>query len=312
MNKLSLEEVNMLIDAKGGVLLSEYRSVGSNLTIKCSKDHVFDSTLSRIKYHNSWCKYCFLDGRRNTIEQAKKLAKSRGGKCLSEQYKNVYSVLEWRCEKQHTWKARYNNISNGLWCPFCAKNRKKTIQDAQKLAEEKNGLCLSESYTNDRSHLTWQCDKGHIWETSYHCIRQGCWCPSLQCSGEKTKKTWRSLYGVDHNMRNRDILIKAIKNNCDKISYWKTGESIPWRGSWERKTIEHFNQNQIDFSWQIEFTMPDGRKYFCDFYIPNRNLYIEVKGRFIRDAEEKWDWFHKKYPNSELWDKNKLKELGIL
>ena len=30
------------------------------------------------------------------------------------------------------------------------------------------------------------------------------------------------------------------------------------------------------------------------------------------DAREKWDWFHKEYPNSELWNKKKLQNMGIL
>ncbi|KKM14938.1 hypothetical protein LCGC14_1701060, partial [marine sediment metagenome] len=27
---------------------------------------------------------------------------------------------------------------------------------------------------------------------------------------------------------------------------------------------------------------------------------------------EKWEWFHKEHPNSELWDKKKLKEMKII
>jgi hypothetical protein len=37
----------------------------------------------------------------------------------------------------------------------------------------------------------------------------------------------------------------------------------------------------------------------------------EIKGYFWKDALEKWSWFHQNYPNSELWDKNKLKQLNI-
>ena len=62
----------------------------------------------------------------------------------------------------------------------------------------------------------------------------------------------------------------------------------------------------------MPFTMTSGKVYICDCYLPERDLYIEIKGYFRKDAKEKWDWFHKEYPNSELWDKKKLKELGIL
>jgi hypothetical protein len=30
------------------------------------------------------------------------------------------------------------------------------------------------------------------------------------------------------------------------------------------------------------------------------------------DAKEKWEWFHSNYPNSELWNESKLKEMKIL
>jgi len=31
-----------------------------------------------------------------------------------------------------------------------------------------------------------------------------------------------------------------------------------------------------------------------------------------KDAQEKWDWFHGLYSNSELWQQKKLKEMGVL
>jgi len=39
---------------------------------------------------------------------------------------------------------------------------------------------------------------------------------------------------------------------------------------------------------------------------------LKLSGYFRKDAKEKWNWFHKTYPNSELWDKEKLKEKRIL
>ena len=60
------------------------------------------------------------------------------------------------------------------------------------------------------------------------------------------------------------------------------------------------------------FTMPDGRTYRPDLFLVHESLWIEIKGYFRDDAEEKWNWFHKNYPNSELWDKERLKEKEIL
>jgi hypothetical protein len=58
------------------------------------------------------------------------------------------------------------------------------------------------------------------------------------------------------------------------------------------------------------------KKRLYDLYenmiILKEETYIKVKGFFREKDKLKWDWFHKAYPNSELWDKTKLKELGIL
>jgi len=58
--------------------------------------------------------------------------------------------------------------------------------------------------------------------------------------------------------------------------------------------------------------MPDGRTYRLDLYLIDEDKYVEIKGYFRKDAQEKWDWFHKTHTNSELWNKKKLKELKIL
>jgi hypothetical protein len=58
--------------------------------------------------------------------------------------------------------------------------------------------------------------------------------------------------------------------------------------------------------------MPDGRTYRPDLYLTKERKWIEIKGYFYDDAEEKWNWFHETYPNSELWNEKKLKEMRIL
>lgn len=51
-----------------------------------------------------------------------------------------------------------------------------TIKNAQLLAIEKSGLCLSKSYKNAKTKLEWMCKNNHIWLASYDSILQGTWC----------------------------------------------------------------------------------------------------------------------------------------
>ena len=54
-----------------------------------------------------------------TLSDAKELAKSRGGECLSEIYINNSRNLSWRCSKGHEWLATYSTVQQGAWCHEC-------------------------------------------------------------------------------------------------------------------------------------------------------------------------------------------------
>jgi hypothetical protein len=66
--------------------------------------------------------------------------------------------------------------------------------------------------------------------------------------------------------------------------------------------------------FQTSILTPKGKisTYRPDLFLINENKWIEIKGFFRNDAKAKWDWFQSEHPNSELWDKKKLKEMGIL
>ncbi|WP_367804083.1 zinc-ribbon domain-containing protein [Brevibacillus laterosporus] len=54
----------------------------------------------------------------------REIAISRGGECLSDQYKDNKTNLRWKCSKGHEWEATPNNIkSKGHWCPICSRNQ---------------------------------------------------------------------------------------------------------------------------------------------------------------------------------------------
>jgi signal peptidase I len=134
-------------------------------------------------------------------------------------------------------------------------------------------------------------------------------------SNEKSKQTFLKNYGVDNPSKNIDIALKVAKSsNYIAIKYhWKTNEELVCQGSYEAKVVDCLNDNQIDFKWQPKtFTMPSGKTYRPDLYLIEEDRWVEIKGYMRKDAQEKWDWFVSQYPNSELWNKSKLEELGIL
>ena len=182
-------ELKEIVRNKYGIILSEkYLGSKIKLQFKCKEKHKWQALPLDIK-NGSWCPECAKINRNNnrklTIKQMKLIAIERGGKCLSKVYINSVVKLEWKCSEGHIWKAKPSHIKSGSWCPECASkkrglNRRLTIKDARKIAQERGGKYLSESYEVYPNKLLWQCSEGHQWESTYTNIQSGRWCPKCR------------------------------------------------------------------------------------------------------------------------------------
>ena len=112
-----------------------------------------------------------------TIEEIKKIALQRNGKCLSSRYITAKTKLQWQCEKGHQWESTPDSVKHGTWCPHCGGSLKLTIEEARNLATLRHGQCISDKYTNARTKLKWKCSDGHQWEATVDNIKHGSWCP---------------------------------------------------------------------------------------------------------------------------------------
>jgi len=173
--RLTIEEMQLIAEKRKGKCLSKrYIDNRTKLTWQCKKGHTWESTPDSVK-GGSWCPVCV--GRHQDIKDMHKLANEKGGKCLSLKYIDSRSKLRWQCKQGHIWEATPNNIKNGTWCPQCSGNKKLSIEDMERIAEGRGGKCLSTSYINANTRLSWQCEKGHIWEAIPNSIKRGSWCP---------------------------------------------------------------------------------------------------------------------------------------
>ena len=78
---------------------------------------------------------------------------------------------------------------------------------------------------------------------------------------------------------------------------------IAVRSSWEANFARILNH--LSIPWQYEprsFPLDaDGNKtYTPDFFLPNQNCYVEIKGRWIGDAKEKFLQFKEMYPDIKI------------
>lgn len=181
MKRLSIESMQHLAESRGGKCLSKiYKGNKTKLLWECSEGHQWNATPSHIK-HSTWCPYC-AGNTKLSIGQMQEIAKIRNGDCLSSNYVNAITKLQWRCSKGHLWMASPDKIKQGKWCPYCA-GKCQTITDMQQLAISRKGKCLSDHYVGSDNPLLWECEAGHVWSARPNNIKTGTWCPF--CSGTK-------------------------------------------------------------------------------------------------------------------------------
>lgn len=199
-----LQIAAMLARKHGGKCLStNYTNNQKKLLWECRLRHRFEMNLAHVKDRGSWCPECALESRSTSQRQdglslAKRVARKRGGKCLSESYRNSWSSLEWQCKIGHQWKAALANITHRKsWCPTCGKERcvlsrakgfaakegfrtatfpALQLARAQKLAERRGGKCLSDSVPDRKSPVLLKCKFGHLWTTTLAKLSIGRWC----------------------------------------------------------------------------------------------------------------------------------------
>ena len=97
-------------------------------------------------------------------------------------------------------------------------------------------------------------------------------------------------------------------SRAKKIKY----KNFYLRGNWELSTAKYLTKNHIKWQYEPKTFKFNKFRYTPDFYLPEFNLYIEVKGHWYDNSKRKYLNFKKKFKNIILFNKKKLTQLGIL
>jgi hypothetical protein len=116
--KPTRQQIDARAAAHGGQCLSEYVDKQTPLKWQCAKLHTWNAPWFRVN-RGRWCHQCACVAKSFTIEMMQELAASRGGSCLSKEYRGAHGKLEWLCYGGHAWWATANSIRHGSWCPHC-------------------------------------------------------------------------------------------------------------------------------------------------------------------------------------------------
>lgn len=193
---------------------SKYISKYSLMNWACFNGHEWKRSLEVTK-KNFWCSKCKNNNKKNVyinnvIENLKKNeCKILNEKCMDNFIlKNEIKII---CKKNHITKIRIERIINNpeYNCRKCLGIEKHSIEFVKKVAETKNGLCLSNYYTNSREKLKWKCFYGHEWSATFNSVYNGdTWCPecNIYIGEEITRKIFNNLFGKNFVRKKYDWL----------------------------------------------------------------------------------------------------------
>jgi len=101
-----------------------------------------------------------------------------------------------------------------------------------------------------------------------------------------------------------------------KIYHGKSGKykGIWMRSSWEIAYAKYLDRQRIKWIYESKTFDLGETTYTPDFYLPEQDLYIEIKGYWREDALKKFKIFKKLYKNIKLsiLEKKELQKLGII
>ena len=168
--------------------------------------------------------------RKITIELIRERMKEEKYILLTEEYINSKQKLEVMCDKGHLYSTSWNNFNNGRRCPHCKGNdaTRKSLKDLIKLFEKEGFKYIEGEYKNNKSKLTLECCKGHIFDISWDMWNSGIRCPYC-CKRKKLTSELKEdleLEGYEliskheKDIKGQDVLtIKCDKGHSYEIKY---------------------------------------------------------------------------------------------
>ncbi|MEO6921907.1 MAG: hypothetical protein ABI171_23210 [Collimonas sp.] len=222
---------------------------------------------------------------RLTIEEMQRRAQQRGGLCLSTSYINTKTPLLWQCAKQHQWSCVPHHIKNGRWCPECARERNGSLERVQRLAKDRGGEYLEETYRNNKTPARWRCAEGHIWKSGSGKIASGTWCP--QCSHDRKRSSIEEMQAIVVSRGGRCLSTDYV--NSTTTMQWQCAAGHVWlniprnkKKQWCAKCV--FDRKRLGMTKMQEWATRHGGRCLSILYV---DLYTALEWQCI--AGYRWE-----------------------
>lgn len=269
-----LDCVNFANDRRGKCLSKFYKNTNENMEWECEKNHVFYSRFSTL-LQGAWCARCksisnIICNRLTYYERIKKLSEAAGYKYLNLEYIDAKSLGEWECSEGHKFKLSHDYFTQNLdrhssMCKTCNGRLPIKIEDCQKIAISKGGLCHSVEYYNSATLMAWECSNGHEWRAVFGSIKNGTWCPdcAIRRNADNQRGCLQDCFELAATRNGKCLSSEYIKSNskykweCEYGHTWMAVYSSVKQGAWCPECV---GKKKVDISECVEYAKLKGGK----------------------------------------------------
>ena len=167
--------------------------------------------------------------RKSTLPEMRRLAKRRGGTCISRRYVNSRTPLSWKCRLGHEWTAIPTNVVKASWCWECYNWRRRfhgkhSLHAMRDLAISRRGVCLAAEYLGSKVKLSWECTLGHRWQAAPSYVIQGSWYQVCARNQRLTLRQFQQIAATRGGIR-----LSETYTNERTALWWRCAEEHEWK-----------------------------------------------------------------------------------
>ena len=194
----------------------------------CSFGHTWFATVNtRVKGHG--CSVCtnrkIIIGTNDLASTHPEIAEQAHGWDPTTVVAGSDKIVNWECKNGHTWPARVTRRTQGSGCPTCSNQRLEVgVNDLATtnpdIASQAHGWDPTTVMAGSDQIVSWECKRGHVWETRVANRKIGHGCPKCH---------FEVLIGVnDLATTNPDIASQAHGWDPTTLSFG-SNERVEWR-----------------------------------------------------------------------------------
>lgn len=243
----------------------------------------------------------------------KKYTYNKNNKCIDCRKLITNNAIRCKsCGVLNKWEDRKLNIPKDFLLKEYVKKEKSTYQIAKKLRcsvtpiyrlfrkynikiRTRSEACRGKNASNYKDGRTLK---------KYYCKD----CGKNEINYQTAINGQRRCYSCANKGKNSHRIGKRTKPS------WGIYKEINMRSSWEVIYAKYLDKHNIIWSYESKVFNLGNTTYTPDFYLPEKDLYIEIKGWWRKKSKKKFDLFRQLYPKVRIkvLMKLELQELGVI